>query len=130
MYVAAPSITSISPTSGPLTGGVKVTIIGTNLLHATAVNFGTTAVTSFISDSANQIQLYSPAGKGAVHVTVATAGGVSQTSWNDWFTYKALTIGAAISRPAINDIALLDLLGPSSPIALIHEKARFQVRFA
>ena len=40
-YVAAPTVTSISPTSGPTTGGTGVTITGTGLTGATAVKFGT-----------------------------------------------------------------------------------------
>ena len=39
-----------------------MTITGTNLANATAVDFGTTVVTSFTSDSATQIVLVSPAG--------------------------------------------------------------------
>nr|WP_306220717.1 IPT/TIG domain-containing protein [Cohnella sp. WQ 127256] len=35
-----PTITSISPTSGPTSGGTSVTLTGTNLTGATAVHFG------------------------------------------------------------------------------------------
>ena len=40
----APTVTGVSPTSGPQTGGNSVTITGTNLSGATAVNFGVTVV--------------------------------------------------------------------------------------
>ena len=87
---AAPTVTGISPTVGPLAGGASVTITGTNLAGATAVNFGTTAVTAFISDTGTQIVLNSPAGgAGTVDVTVVTLGGTSATSMADRFSYLA-----------------------------------------
>ena len=43
--VAAPTVTGISPNSGPAAGGTLVTITGTGFTGATAVDFGTTAAT-------------------------------------------------------------------------------------
>ena len=40
--VAAPTVTGLSPNSGPAAGGTTVTIFGTNLAGATGVIFGTT----------------------------------------------------------------------------------------
>ena len=50
-YMAAPTVTRISPTAGPLASGTTVTIGGTNLAGATAVNFGNTPATSFTVDA-------------------------------------------------------------------------------
>jgi CSLREA domain-containing protein len=87
-YLAPPTVTGIIPNAGTLAGGTPVTITGTNLSGATAVNFGTIAVTSFSVISATQITATSPAGAaGVVHVTVTTAGGTSATSTADQFTY-------------------------------------------
>ena len=84
----APTVTGIIPTSGPVGGGTMITIAGTSLADATDVYFGTTPVTSFISDSATQIVLYSPAHMlGTVHITVETEQGTSTTSPADEFTY-------------------------------------------
>ena len=41
----APTVTGLSPTSGPEAGGTLVTITGTGFTGATAVDFGTTAAT-------------------------------------------------------------------------------------
>ena len=82
---AHPSVTGISPASGPAAGGTKVTIGGTNLNGATGVSFGG-AAGRIISDSGTQITVTSPAGKGTVNVTVTTKGG---TSGAVHFTYKA-----------------------------------------
>ncbi|MDA8399326.1 MAG: IPT/TIG domain-containing protein [Actinomycetota bacterium] len=71
----APTVTSISPTSGSSSGATPVTITGTNLASAAAVDFGANTA-SVTSDTATQIVVASPAGTaGAVNVSVTTAGG-------------------------------------------------------
>jgi hypothetical protein len=96
-FTYGPTVTSISPRSGPLIGGTEVTITGANLANATAIHFGSTPATSFINFG-NQIFVLSPAGvtPGAVDVTVTTAGGTSATSAVDVFFYSAL--GAVAPR--------------------------------
>jgi hypothetical protein len=84
-----PTVTGLSPATGPAAGGTQVTIAGSNLAGATAVDFGSTQVTSFISDTASQIILSSPAGTGTVHVTVVTPGGTSPTRSVDQFSYSS-----------------------------------------
>ena len=82
-----PTVTSISPASGPLVGGTALTISGTGFSGATAVSFGGTPATGFTVDNDTQITATSPAGTGTVDVTVTTAGGTSVTSSADQFTY-------------------------------------------
>jgi hypothetical protein len=90
-YVAAPTVTAVSPTSGPVAGGTSVTITGTNLTAATAVQFGANAATGVVVNSATSITAISPAGSaGTVHVTVTTQGGTSATSGADQFSYFAV----------------------------------------
>jgi hypothetical protein len=89
-YVGVPTVTKVTPHSGPTTGGTAVTITGTNLANASEVNFGSTEVYSyeFTSDTATSITVPSPSsGPGEVDVTVITAGGTSATSTADEFTY-------------------------------------------
>lgn len=87
---APPTITSISPNSGPLAGGTTVILTGTNLTDATAVSFGAT-IASFAVNSDTQITATSPGGSaGTVNVTVQTAGGTSTTSASTQFTYTAV----------------------------------------
>ena len=86
-YVAAPTVTGISLTSGFRSGGDLVTITGTNLDGATAVDFGQNAAT-IQDESATQIDVYSPGGTvGTVDVKAVTPGGTSPTSAADQFTY-------------------------------------------
>jgi hypothetical protein len=82
----APTVTAVSPASGPSGGGTAVTITGTNLGSATAVEFGSTPG-SITGDSATTLTARSPAGSGTVNVTVTTPGGTSATSAADEFTY-------------------------------------------
>ena len=102
-YVVAPTITGLSPTSGPAAGGTLVTITGTNFTGATAVDFGTTAATNITVVSSTTITADSPAGSGVVDVTVTTPGGTSATSSADQFTYvvaPAVTGLSPTSGPA------------------------------
>jgi hypothetical protein len=84
-----PTVTSITPTSGPAGGGTSVTISGNGFTGATTVNFGSIAASSFNVDSDTQIMAVNPKAisSGAVDVTVVTPGGTSTTGIADQFTY-------------------------------------------
>ena len=85
---AAPTVTSISPSSGTAAGGTTVTITGTGFIGATQVSFGSTTAL-FTVVSATSITAASPPGSGTFDVTVTTAEGTSATSPADRFTYVA-----------------------------------------
>lgn len=76
----APAINSITPRSGPIAGGTKVTITGENLAAASAVKFGEKAATAFTVDSDTQITATVPPATrpGEVDVTVTTLAGASE----------------------------------------------------
>ena len=87
-YVTPPTVTRVSPSSGPAAGGTSVTIAGTNFTGATAVSFGGTAASTYTVTSATSITATSPAGSGAVDVTVTIpGGGTSATNSSDVFKY-------------------------------------------
>lgn len=67
----------ITPNQGSSGGGTPVTITGTGLTGTTAVRFGTRYATSVTNVSPTQVTAISPAGSGAVDVTVTTPGGTS-----------------------------------------------------
>ncbi len=84
----SPTITSITPTSGPTSGGTSVTITGTGFTSGATVMFGAVTATAVTVNSATSITTTSPAeSAGTVNVTVTTAGGTSATSSADQFTY-------------------------------------------
>jgi uncharacterized protein YhjY with autotransporter beta-barrel domain len=85
---AAPTITSLSPTTGPAAGGTSVIITGTGFTGATAVKFGAVAATTFTVTSATKITAKAPAGSGVVDVTVTNAGLTSAVSAGSKYTYS------------------------------------------
>ncbi len=65
-------------------------IEGTNLTGATAVNFGSTAATSFKVNSATSITAVSPAGTArTVYVTVMTSGGAIAIAPHGRYRYRS-----------------------------------------
>jgi formylglycine-generating enzyme required for sulfatase activity len=86
-YVApAPTVSSVSPTSGSTLGGTAITITGTNLTGASSVTVGGVAATSVVVVSSTSITAVTPAGTaGAKTVAVTTAGGTA--SLTNGFTY-------------------------------------------
>jgi hypothetical protein len=88
-YVAPPSVTKVSPSSGPTNGDTLVTITGSNLKGATTVLFGTVAGTNLTVVSATQITVDSPPqSAGLRNVFVVAPGGKSAAVEADWFTYR------------------------------------------
>ena len=84
----APTVTSISPTSGPPAGGTTVTITGTGFTYIQSVKFGSVAASGWSASGSTTIQTTSPAHiAGTVDVTVTTLDGTSATSAADNFTY-------------------------------------------
>ncbi len=86
-FTYGPSVTGVSPGRGPASGGTSVTITGSDLSAATAVEFGSTAATSFEIDSQGSITAVSPPGTGTVDVTVIDPEATSAASTADRFTY-------------------------------------------
>ncbi len=72
---AAPVVTSISPTNGAAGGGNDVTVSGTNLSGATAIEIGTAA--EFGAGTPTTLNLCSSSGPGCFTVTSATSLDIS-----------------------------------------------------
>jgi hypothetical protein len=95
---AAPSVSSISLNSGSTAGGAVVAILGTGFTGASAVNFGSTAATSFTIISDNAIIATAPGlPAGTWHITVVTPSGTSSTSSADQFTASTAAVPAVTS---------------------------------
>ena len=86
-----PTLTSVTPASGPAGGGTAVTLTGSNFLSgATTVTFGGTTIpagsVTFVSST--EIRVSSPAhAAGPVTVTATTLGGTSGSG--EQFTYQS-----------------------------------------
>lgn len=97
---SSPAITSVTPGTGPVAGGISVIISGTNLSGASSVSFGTAPAT-IVTNSATSITATLPTGYGTVDVSVTTGGGTATKS--NAFTYGSPTITsiAPSSGPAV-----------------------------
>ena len=85
----APTITSVSPTSGPATGGTQITINGTNFATGATVRVGGVLATGNTLVSSTQLRATTPAGSvGARDVQVTNTSGSSATRTGA-FTYTA-----------------------------------------
>lgn len=91
-----PTVTGVSPNTGPTTGGTSVTVTGSNFVTGnTTVKFGSVAATNVTVNTASSLTATTPAeGPGAVDVTVTTPNGTSATSSADQFTFTG---------PAVNN---------------------------
>src|SRR5579862_2491426 len=89
----APTVTAISPASGPSAGGTSVTISGTGLLAGATVSIGGQPATSITVVSSASITATTPAGAaGAANVVVANPGlppGNASATLTGGFTYQA-----------------------------------------
>ncbi|NGM51977.1 autotransporter domain-containing protein [Caulobacter sp. 602-2] len=80
-YLAAPTISSLTPSSGPTGGGNSVNIAGTGLSNATLTVDGVTVTPN--STSPTSVVFTTPAHvAGSVPVVVTTAGGSASSSFN------------------------------------------------
>jgi subtilisin family serine protease len=84
----APTITGLSPVSGPTGGGTTVVITGSGFYGVTAVTFGTVDSLHFTVDSPTQITATAPAQPaGSVQVRVAAGGNLTADTGADDYTY-------------------------------------------
>lgn len=95
-YRAAPSLTAISKSRGPLAGATTLTLTGADFTGVTSVTFGLTAATSFTFNNDTSITCTAPAhSAGAVSVGITTPVGTNAT--NTLYTY--------VSAPTVTGIS-------------------------
>lgn len=119
-FVAAPVVSGIAPTSGPLSGGTPVTISGANLSAATGVSFGDSPA-GFVVNADGTLTAYSTGETtpDTVEVTVTSIGGTSGLTPNDVFTYTGVATGTpgaptAVSASAGDTTAAVSFTPPAS----------------
>jgi formylglycine-generating enzyme required for sulfatase activity len=88
-YLPAPTLASVSPSTGPAFGSTLITLTGTNLTGATDVTVGGVAASKVQVINATTVTAVTPAGTvGATSVGVTTPGGTA--SLVGAFTYTAV----------------------------------------
>ncbi len=85
---SAPTISTVSPNSGPTAGGTVVTVTGTNFSSPASVMIGGTAATNVLVSSSTEITANTPAGN-AGPVTVGVNQGSQSTTMANAFNYVA-----------------------------------------
>jgi RHS repeat-associated protein len=109
-YLAAPTVTSVTPNRGKTGGGDSITVTGSNFDTggATSVKFGNAAATNVVVTSPTSLTATTPAGAaGVVSVTVTTAGGSG--TLNSAFTYvppPAITSFTPAQGPAGTSVTI------------------------
>jgi hypothetical protein len=92
-----PNITSLSSSTGPISGGTALTVLGSGFTPSATVTFGGVAASvTYVSPS--DLNVISPPGSGWTNVAVHTAGGASANSDADQFFYG--------SAPSINGLSV------------------------
>jgi hypothetical protein len=88
-YVAQkPSVTGVSPSSGPDTGGTRVTITGVGFVGVSSVTFDGVPGSAVSVSSPTSLQVVSPAHQAQlVHINVVTTAGTSRTVSEDRFRF-------------------------------------------
>ncbi|MGO9456110.1 MAG: IPT/TIG domain-containing protein, partial [Acidimicrobiales bacterium] len=82
-----PTVTSLSPATGPERGGTTVTVHGTGFTSASKVSFGSSAATTVKVTSPFTLTAVAPKGLKTVTVTVGTFSGTSAPSAGSVYTY-------------------------------------------
>jgi hypothetical protein len=87
-YLNPPTVSGVSPGSGPAAGGTTVTITGSQLRYTSAVSFGDVPATDVTVVSDSTVTVRAPAHvSGRVDVTVVTPGGRSPRVPADTFSF-------------------------------------------
>ena len=110
--VNPPTVTALSPSSGPVSGGTSITIRGSGFTSPASVSFGSNAATNVVVDSSTQITATTPAGSGTVEVGVTDSQGSSVTGGTGaTFTYIPAPALASLSPPAGTSGTTVQLFG-------------------
>jgi uncharacterized repeat protein (TIGR02543 family) len=96
-YVAAPTITKITPTGGPSSGHTKMTIWGTGFVGIVSVHFGGKLATGVRVLSASELTAIAPSGSGTVTIAVSAVGGTSRTATQASYTYVPAPIVSRVT---------------------------------
>lgn len=95
--MAAPTLTSLSVSSGPAIGGTPVTLTGTNFTSDATVIFGPTTANDIVVVSSTSITCLTPPQVGLVAVTVTEANG--SASLVDSYTGTPMPVALYSSNP-------------------------------
>ena len=104
--VQPPTVASVSPASGPTTGGTSITITGTNFAAGASVTLGGTVATNVVVTNSTTITATTPAhAAGVVDVGVTNTNGQSAGKSNA-FTYTTASSETLLLADDFNDASI------------------------
>ena len=95
-YGSAPTVTSVAPAQGSLSGGTEITITGNGFYQVESVTVGDSPCSSITEISSSQITCITPAGTGLAAITIKNSDGQEGTGGS--FQYK-------LTPPSISSIS-------------------------
>ena len=98
--VLTPTITSLSPTTGPTSGGTSIVITGTNLTGTTGVTLNGIAMTGVTVNSSTSVTAITPASSGS-NVTMVLTTPFGTATKLSAFTYTVTNYGGMTLSYAI-----------------------------
>lgn len=110
--LSAPTISSITPTFGPLAGGTLVTILGINFQSGASVTFGASAATSVNVVSAMTITARSPSSATAQTVGVTVTNPDTQGATLP----SAFTYNSGLGFYTLTPCRVVDTRNPTGPL--------------
>jgi len=108
--IAPPTLATVSPNSGPTTGGTTITLTGTNLTGATSVMIGGVAATAVTVVSATSVTAVTPpqvAGVKSVSVTTAEGTATLASAFTAFNVPSWATVVEGVPNPAVVTAASL-----------------------
>ena len=109
-----PTVTKVFATSGPVTGDRVVTITGTNLGVARAVEFGGIPARSYVvNEAGTELAAVSPVRElsGIVDVTVRTPGGTSAITAKDHYKYLPVITSIHFNSGPVGGGTQVEIIG-------------------
>ncbi|MCL5670044.1 MAG: IPT/TIG domain-containing protein [Acidobacteria bacterium] len=102
-YTSGPSVSSVSPTSGPVTGGTAVTILGSGFQSGASVAFGGVTATSVNVVSSTEIQAVTPSSPaGTISIAVANPNSQTGTLASAFTFYHTVSLSWTASTSTVS----------------------------
>lgn len=102
-YTSGPTVSSISPNSGPVTGGTTVKILGSGFESGASVTFGGMASNSVTVVSSTEIQAVAPSSSaGTISISVTNADSQSGTLASAFTYFHTVTLSWACGTSGVS----------------------------
>lgn len=120
-YTSGPSVSTISPTSGPVTGGTVTTILGSGFQSGASVTFGGVAAASVTFVSSSEIQAVTPSSTaGTVSIVVTNPDSQTGTLGSAFTFFHTVTLSWKASTSTVSGYNVYRSLTSGGPYSQIN----------